>query len=109
MSYSIRKAFNETEWTDTGPKYHWTFEFDFQTKEEYLVETGIWKRKYAELSEEIRKRKLWRKPKHRPADVSGWQNDVKLGMLRHDANQMCQMRVQAKAEAGRQMRQRMAA
>ena len=62
-----------------------------------------WKAEYKELSKRIRQHKMWRKPKHRPSDMSACGNISTLESLQEQARIMCAMRVQAKAEAGRRM------
>ena len=98
--YEMSKS---TEWTDDGPRTTYTFEFDFANKEEYLEQTAGWKADYKELSRRIRQHKLWRKPRHRPEDMSGWKNLSTLWTLQEQARMMCAMRTQAKAQASRQM------
>lgn len=97
--YNITEMFKKTEWTEKGPVTIYTFEFDFKNKEEYLEQTAGWKAEYKELSKRIRQYKLWRKPSLCPPDVSVW----KLFGFQEQARQMCQMRVQAKQQAYRQM------
>ncbi len=104
MSYIIKNMYTETTWTDNGPVYSYDFEFAFSTKEEYLEETKVWKREYKELSASIRECKRNRKQDRRQElGLSLWEVQMKLDSLKHDARIMNAMRVQAKAEAGRQM------
>ena len=101
--YTIKNMFTKTDWTDEGPKHTYTFEFDFNGKEDYLKQTAGWKAAYKELTRTIRKYKGWRKPSNRPDNVPEYHNQHSLLSLKTEAREMCQMRVQAKAHAGRQM------
>ena len=108
--YDIQNLTTTTDWTDDGPVKIYHFEFGFTSKEQYLEETDGWKAEYKELSKRIRQHKMWRKPRHRPDGMSACQNISTLETLQTQARLMCQMRVQAKAEAGRRMvAERMAA
>ena len=99
--YHVINMFTKTDWTENGPVTHYEFEFGFRGKEQYLDQTAGWKAEYKELSRRIRQYKLWRKPSMRPGDVY----DVygPLETMQAQARMMCAMRVQAKAEACRQM------
>jgi len=101
--YTIENLTTKTDWTDDGPVKTYNFEFGFTSKEQYLEETAGWKAEYKELSKRIRQHKVWRKPKHRPSDMSACGNISTLESLQEQARIMCAMRVQAKAEAGRRM------
>ena len=101
--YHIINYTTSTEWTDNGPVTHYEFEFGFRGKEQYLEQTAGWKAEYKELSKRIRQYKLWRKPRLRPDDVSGYKVYSTLETMQEQARMMCAMRVQAKREASRQM------
>lgn len=101
--YTLENLTTTTDWTDDGPVKIYHFEFSFSSKEQYLEETAGWKREYAELSKRIRQHKIWRKPRHRPDDMSADGNIGTLESLQEQARLMCQMRVQAKVAAGKQM------
>lgn len=101
--YNITNMTTTTKWTDNGPVKNYTFEFDFDGKEQYLAQTTEWKAAYKELSKNIRQCKLWRKPSQRPQEVHGGNNLSTLDHLQTEARQMCQMRVQAKVESARRM------
>ena len=101
--YHIINYTTTTDWTENGPVTQHNFEFGFQGKEQYLEQTAGWKAEYKELSARIRQYKQWRKPRLRPADVSGYKVYSTLETMQEQARQMCAMRVQAKAEACRQM------
>lgn len=108
--YTIENMTTTNEWTDNGSITHYHFEFGFDGKEEYLAQTEEWKAEYKELSKRIRLCKSYRKPKNLPAGMDGYHNLVKLATLQEQARLMNDMRVQAKAEAGRKMvQQQMAA
>jgi hypothetical protein len=101
--YTIENLTTTTDWTDDGPVKIYHFDFAFSSKEQYLEETAGWKAEYKELSKRIRQHKIWRKPKHRPSDTTACQNISTLDNLQTQARLMCQMRVQAKVAAGKQM------
>jgi hypothetical protein len=106
--YTIKNMTTKTDWTDSGPVTTYNFDFGFIGKEQYLEETAGWKAEYRELSQRIRLYKTYRKPSLCPDNIGAVYST--LGTMQQQARQMCQMRVQAKAEAGRQMvAQRMAA
>ena len=104
MSYHIIEMFKKTEWNDDGTRAVtiYTPEFAFRTREDYLAETASWKAEYKELSKRIRKYKMWRKPRHRPSDIEGYQVYNTLETMQEQARMMLQIRRAAKAEAGRQ-------
>ena len=83
----------------------YTFTFGFNGRDEYLEQTAAWKARYKEVSKQIRQCKHQRKEANRDLklDPYGYDNARTLGALREEARMLCQMRVQAKVEAGRQM------
>lgn len=108
--YTIENMTTTHEWTDNGSITHYHFEFGFDGKEEYLTQTEGWKAEYKELSKRIRLYKSYRKPKNCPEDMAGWKVLSTLSTMQEQARLMNDMRVQAKAEAGRKMvQQQMAA
>lgn len=90
-------------WTKFGCRVEYEFTFDFKNKEEYLQQRNGWRREYKELSKRIRQHKLWRKKRLRPRDLEDWKNLSTLWTLQEQARMMCQMRIQSKQQAYRQM------
>ena len=101
--FKIINMTKTTPWTHEGPQltqYH--FEFNFNGKEDYLEQKEGWRAEYKELSNRIRQYKLYRKPRLRPDDLSGYKVYGTLETMQEQARMMNQMIVQAKAESWRQ-------
>jgi len=101
--FKIINMTKETPWTHEGPQltqYH--FDFNFNGKEDYLEQKAGWKAEYKELSNRIRKYKLYRKPRFRPDQLANLQVENTLAGMQSQARMMNQMIVQAKAESWRQ-------
>ena len=101
--FKIINMTKETPWTHEGPQHtQYHFEFDFDGKEDYLEQKAGWRAEYKELSNRIRKYKLYRKPRFRPDELLDWQVEDTLAGMQSQARMMNQMIVQAKAESWRQ-------
>ena len=101
--YHITEMTKTVHWHDNGSFVEYHPLFGFHGKEQYLEQTAGWKAEYKELSKRIRQYKLWRKLRHRPSDITGYQVYNTLETMQQQARMMCQIRVAAKQESYRQM------
>ncbi len=110
---NLNEFYNVTErrptylWNKKGVMIiDWTFEYLFETKEEYLAFVAEWKDQYRELSKRCKKAKMDLRNGMREGNVK-WHAHEHVASLKQQATMMLELRRQGKLAAAEQMRAQM--